>query len=127
MAERKRAMNEEAKIKELKAATRAANEALADLKAERKACEKLVKDTLQKLEDLIRIEVEKQVDALGEATQDAIDKTQKRIFKKFDELAAILLGEDEKDKESIPELIERRRAHGTLPIKGGFREAPTKH
>ncbi len=103
---------EDDKLSELKESITLANQVLKDLKQERKRAEELIKDFVVKLEKDIGAELVKQLDELGKATQNAMDAATARVFRKFDELAAIMMGEDKhsKDTPSIPELIRYRES-----------------
>jgi predicted RNase H-like nuclease (RuvC/YqgF family) len=84
------------KIDELRAATRAANEALADLKAERKALERDVNqarqliqtDMHERLEEAARREME----ALGKQLAEHRDRALDKIMRSMDEWWALLIG-----------------------------------
>jgi F0F1-type ATP synthase membrane subunit b/b' len=104
----------EDKLGELREATRLANQVLKDLKQERKEATELVQNYVAKLEKTIGAELVKQLDELGKATQKAMDDSVTRVFKKFDELAALMMGEEKsqirKGEPSISDLVKYRQS-----------------
>lgn len=102
------------KVAALKTATREANEALADLKACMKELRALKAEldkteviTARKLEIHMDAAAQSEISQLTEFTKDAIEKATDAVYKRFDQLRDILLGEGpERDGASIPELID---------------------
>lgn len=86
------------KVAELREATRLANEALKDLRVERRELEKFLegyqKWVADQLENAVKVEVQHMADTVGQA----IDSAEKRVFHRFDTLGDILMGEDKKGR-----------------------------
>jgi hypothetical protein len=91
----------------LREAIQEAHGLLKDLKQTKRTIEMLIAGVEEKLEE----EVRTQVAGLEDATNKAIQKSTAAVFARFDQLAAILMGETDKDKkagkESIPDLVEQ--------------------
>lgn len=111
-------MSTEEEVQALKDATRAAHEALADLKAEHKA----MKDTLTAMRAQVIIWQEEANEQFGEIVRAgleefskslkvAIDDGTQRVFKRFDTLADIMLGEEKgNNNEPMALLVKRWKA-----------------
>ncbi|MFE2469761.1 hypothetical protein [Streptomyces mirabilis] len=98
---------------ELRELIREAHEVLKDLRAEKRDARELLPLLT---DELFGAEVQKQVRAFTDVTKQAMDASVDRVFKKFDELQALLTGEDKqsrrKGKPSIPEMLASH-VHGT--------------
>lgn len=96
-------------LDELRAEIREAHGVLKDLRGEIRTARELVPLLT---DELFAAEVKKQVDALGTATDKAMDAAVEGVFAKFDKLHAHLLGEDKqrrrKGKPSVPDLLKAR-------------------
>ncbi|MFI6274288.1 hypothetical protein [Streptomyces sp. NPDC050988] len=94
---------------ELREEIREARGTLKDLRREIKTARELVPLLT---DELFEAEVKKQVDALGTATEAAMDQAVKRVFAKFDQLQAVATGEDRHSRRrgqpSIPDLLRAR-------------------
>lgn len=90
----------DAKIAELKAATRAANEALADLKEARKDAAAYIRDELGAVDKLLAAHVKKEIDVLGVVTAKHIEGATEAVFRRFDKIATTLLGKKGKSIEA---------------------------
>jgi heme oxygenase len=104
-------------VAELRAATREAHEVLKDLR-------RTVKEAMQfraamehaaqvSVDEQVKAVVEKGLDDYGRALKLAIDDATRLVYKRFDRLADILLGEDKatkrRGKPSLPELSRELR------------------
>jgi ABC-type transporter MlaC component len=104
------------KTDELRAATRAANEALADLKRERKALEDDVNQFRRIMQTSIHERIDECVVANLERLQQQVDeqiqRSTKAVIDRFDTLSDILTGQDRDSQRrglpSIEELAEAR-------------------
>lgn len=121
-------MTPDEKITELKAATRAANEALADLRAvQREIREQIAELDRRKaalpteVDRLIGDAVKTGMASYAKALSTAIDEATEATFRRFDTLAAIVMGEEKDDKEPLPVLLRRWRE--TKPELGYGRRA----
>lgn len=94
---------------QLRAEIREARETLKDLRREIRDARTLVPLLT---DELFTAEVEKQVDALGKVTDQAMRRSVEKVIKSFDDLAATLLGEDRasrrKGKTPLPELFRAK-------------------
>lgn len=114
----------DAKIAELKQATREANAALKDLRAERKARDAELDRSAAELTASIRDRIDASVAAgLGEyrgALTMAITRAEKSIYDRFDSFTALLLGEqvNEAVKARMQAAFEAARDDGGLDSKG---------
>lgn len=96
---------------QLREEIREARGTLKDLRREIKTARELVPLLT---DELFEAEVKKQVDALAKETAKAMDRAVDRVFTKFDELQALIMGEDRqsrrKGRPSIPEHLQARLA-----------------
>lgn len=102
------------KIRELKEATREANEVLKDLRRAIKEGRKLVDDAAEAaISERMKPVVKEGLDEFGQALEKAIKVATDGVFARFDQIADMLLGEDKASKRkglpSVPELIEQKR------------------
>lgn len=98
----------EEKTNELKEASRQANEALRDLKVERKALETFVREQQEALNNQIVSHLRRELEDLGPAISRAVKDGEARVYKRFDELAEILMGTDKRQKkEPLTEVIRQ--------------------
>lgn len=103
-------------VARLKEATREAHEALKDLKRgveEAKEAHRLLHACVeQALNDGIGKQVQEGLDEYKESLAAAIDGATEAVYKRFDQIADILTGEDKQSKRagkpSIPDLVRRR-------------------
>lgn len=106
--------NVEAKVEELKAATRAANEVLADVKATLREVRKIgeevdhkVNAALRSIERQIEEKVGSELAELGATTKRQMEISVDKVSAEFQKLQDILLGEnEEREGRTIPELIK---------------------
>lgn len=89
----------EGKIQELRAANTESNQVLKDLKAERKACEAWIREQQDAINNQIVAHIREELKRLGPAVEKAVKDARARINKQFDELGAILMGVDKKQKD----------------------------
>ena len=89
----------EVKLQEIKEATREANQVLKDLKAERKVCEAWILEQQDAINNQIMKHIRRELERIGPAIEKAVRDARSRINRQFDELAAILMGEDKKQRE----------------------------
>lgn len=94
---------------DLREAIQEAHGLLKDIKQAKKDIDDYVSPGI---DERIEIEVKKQLELLEKATKKAIDKTTEAIFKRFDRLNFLLMGDGNK-KPSIEALIEQKVKHGT--------------
>lgn len=106
-------------IDELKAATRAAHETIKDLNAAIRDAEELVErmktvveETAHKnVDQVLAEETRKGVEALGEVIKKACDESTEAVYRRFDLITGVLMGEDKKSRRegklSLPELAEQ--------------------
>jgi NTP pyrophosphatase (non-canonical NTP hydrolase) len=85
-------------LERLKTATREANEAAQNLRQAKKDVEATWKQIQQEIEDVIAQHVSSGLKGYNEAVQEAIKKAEKTVYKRFDDLCDILLGEDARVK-----------------------------
>ncbi|MET7982540.1 hypothetical protein [Streptomyces sp. NPDC005281] len=94
---------------ELRELIREAHGVLKDIRREKREARELLPLLT---DELFSDEVKKQLAALNKVTKQAMDDAVARVFKKFDELGAIVMGEDRisrrKGKPSIPSLVNAR-------------------
>jgi hypothetical protein len=105
------------KLELLDKALKDANLVLADFKTTIREGRALLADIKKVVEDrceeVVGDAVADSIAKLGTATEAAIEASEKGIYDRFDQLHAILMGEDKKgkkrrgDEESIPELIKK--------------------
>ncbi len=100
---------EEQTLAELKEAIREARECLKDFNEMRKEYNKIAKNWRDKVDHQIALEVRAGLDHYEETLSKAMKEASSRIFAKFDRLAAMIMGEDKKHLESIPELLRRKQ------------------
>ncbi|MCZ4611599.1 hypothetical protein O3S80_49225 [Streptomyces sp. Lzd4kr] len=116
---------------QLRAEIREARGTLKDLRYETKAARELVAATRQlaaeltetHVRDLLHAEVTRQLNALGEETEQQMRKSTAKVIAEFDKLRDLLLGHDKvadgRQEHSIPDLLQdpavlaraRRAAH----------------
>lgn len=105
-------------IAALREATRAAHEALKDLRAERRAVERLaekVNDLVSSaVESLIETQVAAQLEVLGRVTEKAMRDSVAKVEREFGRLAAIYLGRKD-DGNTLEELTQRAAEARTHP------------
>lgn len=101
--------NLKAEIETLRTATREAHEVLRDLKQARRECEKYIATEMENIDRRLAGEAKKLIDELGESTKQAMDDSRKKVYAQFDKLAAILMGEDDPNKESLYALAFQKR------------------
>ncbi len=96
---------------ELREATRAANEAIKDLKAERKALEELRSEVRRELEEARAGIKERVITWLEEATRESgqalaedIQRARAQIYKRFDQITAALMGARD-ERPGLEELV----------------------
>lgn len=106
-------MTTEEEIAALKEMTRVAHEALADLKRARKEAQEFVATTLDTIKEMMQGAAAKEVATLGDATTKAIDEATATVFRRFDRLENMLLG-DGKRREPMEELVQKFVASGGL-------------
>jgi hypothetical protein len=94
----------------LKEATREARGVLKDLAAERKAMEALIARIPQITEEAVNDQVKAEIAKLAEATEAAMRHAVARVNRTFDDMAAILTGEDKASqragKTSLADLVQ---------------------
>lgn len=101
------------KIAALKEATRAANEALGDLKRTvKEGRDFLAKSIEEEADKIVQKHTTEGLEAFTEAVIAAKTEATKKIFKEFDDLHAMLMGTTKTHQRqgapSIPEMIEKR-------------------
>lgn len=105
-------------IAALREATRAAHEALKDLRAERRAVEQLaekVNDLVSSaVESLIETQVAAQLEVLGRVTEKAMRHSVAKVNREFNRLAAIYTGRND-DGNTLEELTQRAAEARTHP------------
>ncbi|MFJ6841401.1 hypothetical protein ACIQRE_01890 [Streptomyces griseoluteus] len=111
---------------QLRAEIREARETLKDLHAATKNARQLAPALVT---SVLQAEVERQLGLLGEHTERAMDESVKRVVAKFDELYAVMTGQDHATRRSgqmsIPDLLAERAKrmpcaqHPTAPVIGG--------
>lgn len=112
----------DAKMAELRQVIREANETLKDLRAERRAAaadllgstEEITRVTRERIDSVVTTGLEKYQGSL----EVAIDRSTKSIYKRFDLIASICLGEDYDSKKAgtatVQELVRRYiKKHGS--------------
>src|SRR5262245_47719925 len=103
-------MDTDAKIAELKEATREANGILGDLKRVKREMELFEREVTKKLEatvdDILGVHVERGLNQYKAAQQKAINESTDAVIARFDQLAELLLEDIKKVKPSIPELVQ---------------------
>lgn len=111
------------KIEELKAATRSANEVLSDLKRTMKQVTQLLHQIEHRIdtafEEKIAETVKETLDKYQTSLDQAVEDGTNAVLKRFDDLAAIMLGETKDQRrqheETIPDLIEKAAAKKQAP------------
>lgn len=103
---------------QLREEIREARGTLKDLRYETKTARELAEATRQlaaelaetQVRDLLAAEVDRQVTALGEQTQQQMSKSVAKVIAEFDKLRDLLLGNDRvtdgREERSIPELLQ---------------------
>lgn len=98
-------------------ATRAAHEAIKDLRTERRLLAEERAAITKTVTDLMEEAVEAEVGKLAAATQDAMTEAVARVDAKIDEYVAVALGQDKRTRRkglpSIPEMAEQVAARAT--------------
>ena len=100
----------DAKIAELKAATRAANEALADLKEARKDAATFLREELGAVDRMLERHVEATMEKFGATVQKHIDEATEAVFRRFDKIATTLLGKKGKSIEAYIDALPDKEA-----------------
>lgn len=111
-------------VEALKQATREAHEALQDMKNERTALQEThaaiqvtIQDWIDNSHEAFTKIVKDHVKALGDATGQAIEDASQAVYRRFDQLTRILLGEEDGDQD--PSLIQlTRRVRATMIGEG---------
>ena len=111
------------KIEELRAATRAANEALKEIKLTLKEIKKVRDDIENRIkiafDEMIADVVKESLARYQESLDKAVEDGTNAVFKRFDDLAAIALGETKdqirRGERTIPEIIEDIGARKQAP------------
>lgn len=99
------------KTAELQIATRMANEALSDMKAERKRCDRLInvmKSEAQKsvdayLEPVVNAEIKK----MTKVVEEQIEKATEAVYDRFDTIGDILMGTSRTDRKAGKPTLEQ--------------------
>jgi hypothetical protein len=113
-------MTSEEEIAAIKEATRVAHEAIKDLKGlikeAKQISEHISVQMHEEVDEKLQAEVKVGLEQLSVAFKAATEEATNKVFKRFDDLADLLLGEDwrskKKGKPSIPDLIESRLGRG---------------
>lgn len=92
-------------ITELRKAIQEAHGLLKDIKQSKRDIDEYI---CPGIDNRLEAEVKKQLNLLNEATGKAIDSSTQAVFKRFDKLAALLMGEDEPGKPTIEELVKQK-------------------
>lgn len=92
----------------LQLATREARECLKDFKQMQRDWAQLREETAGEINRLIGEEVRKGLERYQEALNQAIKLATDKVFARFDKITAMILGEDKKHQETIPDLIQAR-------------------
>ena len=112
--------NLRSEIEALRIATREAHEVLSDLKRERKKCEKYIQEEIGKIDDRLIAKSKALINEMGTATKQATDEARAKIFAQFDKLAAILMGEDKPQQESLYALALKKREEELRAFRDGL-------
>lgn len=91
-------------IDELRGVVAEAHGVLRDLRKEVKKAEQIGPAIVARR---LRIEVQRVLEELGTETKQQIEVASERVNKRFDEQMSILLGEDDPDKPSLVEMLDR--------------------
>lgn len=102
----------------LREATRAAHEALKDLRQEHRAVKQLVagiEGRVQRaVEGLLHTEIERQVAELAKVTDRAMRDSVAKVGREFDRLERILTGREDDGRPSLEEQFRTAQASGAL-------------
>lgn len=103
----------DAKIKELRAVIREANEMLKEYKLTlREGREFLAKDIKDEVDEKFGEVAKQNIDNWSKHVREAMDASVTKIYKEFDALQDLLMGRDRSSirhgRESIPDLIEKK-------------------
>jgi len=94
----------------LRDATREAHEALKDLRTEHKEIKVTLTDWKKELDDEFGEYLRKELNMMGDQFERASRASEAKVFKKWDEIIAVMMGEDGTDRDSIPDLLRRMRS-----------------
>jgi phage shock protein A len=103
-------------IEQLRDAAREARGVLGDLKRERREVEALIADATTQANKTLDAFVLAQVTALGDRTKRAIDQAEAGVYKRFDKLTALLMGEENNDPRPSLEDLARTAVEHAGPV-----------
>lgn len=112
---------------ELRDAIQEAHGLLKDLKQSKRDIDRFVSPGI---DDRLEAEVKKQLGHLTEATNKAIVDSTQAVFKRFDKLSALLMGEENDGKPTIEELVKQKmelERDKTIPGSTEATKAPGGH